>query len=748
MKKAKIRSKIFILIALIVVFEVGVNIFDFIKSEELTQVMMSHLNQLIYDTTRLQIQAEVDSIAKSLKDKISDEEFRQQFVDFIKKMQIGKFPQTQHRRVFIADRDGKIVLIPTDPELTGKNMLNRQDVRGRYFMQLMIEAAANGGGFVEYTGGFYISEYKKRLAYAQRIGDSKYIICVDIDLETVNEKQESISSVIESKSMVYYFELIGMYVTAVLILIPLCWIIIRKIIALENENLKNESGLSKAVEKLNFEIKERREAEKKAEAANRAKSEFLANISHEIRTPLNVILGFSEILESRIKEPQNQKYLSSINSSGKSLLTLINDILDLSKVEAGKLEIEYKAFDPRTVFWEITKVFSQKAADRDVELTISVDDEVPPAVILDELRFRQILLNLVGNAVKFTSEGQIQLSAHFSSAKTKKDNARFQVKVKDTGMGIPQKELETIFGVFEQQSGQSTRFGGTGLGLAITKRLTEMMDGRITVESEVDVGSTFTVTFENIGQSQTSEKDSPLRTVDLANLEFKSATVLVADDSESNRHLLKDYLGELGIGSLEATNGQEAVDRAREVKPDLILMDIRMPVMDGLDATIEIKSDASTKHIPVVAVTASVMKQEQEKTQHICDSVLMKPVSRLDLVSCLVQYLEYKTKEAPNKKPAQQPVPEVHHKNGALSGNAELLATLNGYLKTCDELEKTLTINEIEEFAELMLSIGNEYNWDAMSHWARTLKDQAELFEIEELEKTLRKYSQLIDSIK
>ena len=222
---------------------------------------------------------------------------------------------------------------------------------------------------------------------------------------------------------------------------------------------------------LEQEVLERKKAEMAANQANQAKSEFLANMSHEIRTPMNAILGFSEILANKIKDTRYQDYIQAIYSSGKSLLNLINDILDLSKVEAGKLRLEFSAVNPHKVLKELEMIFSRKVEERALVYTTDIAENFPKAIVLDESRLRQVLLNLVGNAIKFTETGYIRVAARVETASSMQNGLKLVFEVHDSGIGIKPDQMARIFGAFEQQSGQShARYGGTGLGLAISKR--------------------------------------------------------------------------------------------------------------------------------------------------------------------------------------------------------------------------------------------------------------------------------------
>ena len=526
--------------------------------------------------------------------------------------------------------------------------------------------------------------------------------------------------------------------------------------ALNAANASLEQRVQERTDELLKSNAELENARDKAIQANQAKSAFVANMSHEIRTPMNAILGFAEILNGLVTDPQQKEYLSSIDSSGKSLLTLINDILDLSKVEAGKLKLEYTPMNPRTMFEEIESVFSQRIAEKGLALHLNIDDNLPQAVTLDETRLRQILLNLIGNAVKFTDDGYVKLSVHHRYPEADKGKLDLIFAVQDTGIGIPEDQRELIFGAFEQQRGQSiNEYSGTGLGLAITKRLVEIMGGEIVVTSEVGVGSTFTVQFKNV-ELATIEKlvKGQQRDIDPDTITFEGGTILIADDVQSNRQLIEGYLSPYPFTLIEAENGQTALEATKRQCPDLVLMDMRMPVMDGYEATRRIKGDAEIKTIPVVALTASAMKADQAEITRLCDGYLIKPIKKVELIGALAKFLPHLVEASASIKversqaaPEDKLAPETLEAE-TLEKLPELVSILQEHLETQWEfLKQTSVINEVEAFGVQMRDLGNQYNYPPLIAWGERLSTQAQMFKLDVLPTTLDEFPRIIEQI-
>ena len=394
-------------------------------------------------------------------------------------------------------------------------------------------------------------------------------------------------------------------------------------------------------------------AKEEAESSSIAKSAFLANMSHEIRTPMNAIIGFSEVLDRTISNKEQQVYLDSIKSSGKALLGIINDILDLSKIEAGRMELTHELVQVSRLMMELDFLFKFSAEEKGLELITWLQTDFPSTIEVDELRLRQVIVNLVSNALKFTHKGHIKISLE---AKNITDNTlTMLLKVEDTGIGISQAKHEAIFNDFTQENEGTTRnYGGTGLGLSITKKIVELFGGTVEVKSEQGKGSLFIVEIPDIKfirLNESSEDSSSSKNFDLV---FKPAKILVVDDIESNREVLKGHLDTMGFDVLFAKNGQEAVAEAKKEKPDLIFMDLRMPKMDGYEATKIIAADVETTGIPIVACTASIFKTTKDEIkENGFAGYLRKPILLYNIKQELKKHLKYSTSlviEQNNKK--------------------------------------------------------------------------------------------------
>ncbi len=474
-------------------------------------------------------------------------------------------------------------------------------------------------------------------------------------------------------------------------------------------------------------------AKEQAESANQAKSEFLANMSHEIRTPLNAVIGFSELLTSLVKNERQKNYLHSIQTAGKTLLTLINDILDLSKIEAGRLDINYEVIYIKKIFSELQQIFEIKLAEKGLNFIVDINADLPSALLFDEIRLRQVLLNLIGNAVKFTESGYIKLS----SRKVERGIAGkidLIISVTDTGIGIPPDQQQIVFESFRQQDGQSTRkYGGTGLGLAITKRLVKIMNGQISINSQVGKGSTFEITLRDVEVSLS--KPSPKNTTkNWQNITFNHGTVLIVDDIEYNRNIIKELLHDLTI--FEAENGQQAIIFAEENNPDVILMDIRMPIMDGYETTKNLKNNPKTADIPIIALTASAIEKDGSQF----DGYLCKPLNINQLFGELSRYLGY----IDNTKDLN----ESENYDKDITNISLLITELEDMQLILQEIIGVIETDAVEKFADQIMALGHNHNSKYLTNYANKLFEFAQSFDIVNTEKTLAKFSSMLENIK
>lgn len=472
----------------------------------------------------------------------------------------------------------------------------------------------------------------------------------------------------------------------------------------------------------------------KAEAASQAKSLFLANMSHEIRTPMNAVIGFTDVLASSNLTEQQRAYVKSIQSGSRNLLRLINDILDLSKIEAGKIKIQFDKVYVRAMFEDIKQVFSMLAEDKGLSFKLQVSDAVPDIIMSDEVRLRQILFNLTNNALKFTRKGGVKIIAEYKILAEGDIFYSLTIKVIDTGIGIAKEYQESIFNIFEQQDNQNTReFGGAGLGLAISSRLAEKLDSTLTVESDIGEGSCFTLLVHS--PEVIEKKDKIAAKENVSDVCFEAATILVVDDIDANRCLIEEYLSGQVLQILHASDGEEGLSLIKAKKPDLVLMDIRMPKMNGIEATQSIKKDGSISNIPIVAVTASVVEDDKsDKKRGIFDYVLYKPLSKKKLNQCLQKFLKV--------KPFNEGASIVDGFNDRLgremSGSAEKFALeMAGYGEAISQSINRGSFGELNNLLEELCGLATEYNLLELKRLIAQLMDANNQFDIEETQRLL-----------
>jgi len=487
-------------------------------------------------------------------------------------------------------------------------------------------------------------------------------------------------------------------------------------------------------------------AQKVAESANQAKSDFLANMSHEIRTPMNAILGFCNLLQEMIVESRPRSYVSSINSAGKTLLALINDILDLSKIEAGKLELQYDFFDLRSLIEEIGQIFSITAQQKNIDLFWAIAADVPNFILFDEIRLRQILFNVVGNALKFTEKGQVrvEVSKYQAEKNLKTDNAPtigLEIRVIDTGIGISPESLKRIFDIFSQSEGQSNRkYGGAGLGLAITRRLVEMLEGTVQVESKAGQGSCFQFKFPEIIVTNTHTVSLIDQNLDINFNQFKPAKILIVDDIISNLQLIQGYFENTHHHLTLIESGKEAIAKVHQEKPDLILLDLRMPDMDGKAVTQTLKQNPKTSDIPIIILTASYFNQSQKEIALLCQGVLHKPVTRAQLISCLKNILPYA--ESPRNSENLTEIEILTTEEDIIS--PQLLEALKKEEESIwPRLHQCMIMRDMRQFLQRLKELHSTYPVRKLQEYIIQLEDQLINFDGENLSITIKTFPSL-----
>ncbi|HZT37247.1 MAG TPA: ATP-binding protein [Bryobacteraceae bacterium] len=493
------------------------------------------------------------------------------------------------------------------------------------------------------------------------------------------------------------------------------------------------------------------EAMHRALAASQAKSEFLANISHELRTPMNGVIGMLDVVLQDALTPQQRDQLETARRSAYFLLAIVNDLLDLSKIEAGKMAIERIAFDLRALIRDCIECHAPTASRKGIELNSSLAASVPDFVTGDPLRIRQIITNLLSNAIKFTERGRVQLDV--STATLPNGLIELQMNVSDTGPGIPADKLSLIFEKFMQvDNSVSRRFGGVGLGLAITRRLVELHGGAIRVRSEVGRGSVFSFTLLCERAQRPAAEAAPDAGVDAqaAALAPVGPRILVVEDNAINQKVVTAILAKKHLDVAVAADGEEAIRvlEAAERPFSLILMDVQMPVLDGLEATRLIRSDPRWAHIPIIAMTAHAMNGDRERCLRAgMNDYLSKPVHATHLLQVVDKYLRMKPRPGPANRGAQPP--------GAVESDPELIRLtkelffqlaperLNGMASALRVEDREALAQEADKFATAAKRIAAP----EMAECAERIRRAAVAGDAESASQSLARLAMIIDAL-
>jgi len=489
------------------------------------------------------------------------------------------------------------------------------------------------------------------------------------------------------------------------------------------------------------------EALKQAENANKLKSEFLANISHEIRTPMNAIIGFSSILKKRIADTQSLYYADKIESNSRKLLLLISDIIELSKIETGQFELKMEAFNLESLLTELPLIFAEKLKNKSVLFQIDIDKDLPKYLLIDAERLRQIFMKLIGNAFKFTTEGSVKIAVKIENIQNVNPQTAINLKleIEDTGIGIDEKDLPHLFHTFRQLNGESTRkYGGSGLGLAITKRQVELMNGSIQIESKLGVGSKFTVVFNEV--SVLSNKSKAEFNENLNQIK-KKIKILNVEDIQYNRELISMFLDSQNIEILEAQSAEEAFELLKTEIPDIILMDIQLPGINGYELAKILRASEKWKNIPIIAVTANTNYIETVTYKYIFNEYIPKPIDDNLLINAILKHINPFAKSDENNENIEKincinelKRYKIEHKEFS----NQLKDTLHfDLLPRFKELQEILSVDKLKLFAFKMNEISVIHKINIFSKYAETLNESITNFDLNKINELLNSFVEI-----
>lgn len=532
----------------------------------------------------------------------------------------------------------------------------------------------------------------------------------------------------------YYIEISIVTFLAFFALVIMC-IFNRKLMGMVNRRTNELAEVNWQLSKFNEELEEKihnrtqqlEAALERAEVANKAKSTFLANMTHEIRTPMNSILGFAQIMKEKTLDQDMVKYLDTINSSGQSLLRIINDVLDLSRVESGKFTLDYSRFNILRLIEEAMTLFSEEILAKNLNLKFDHVDECPEFVYLDKDRLRQVLTNIIGNAVKFTEDGLIEVKLTLEMVGPK--DADVIIEVKDTGIGIAEKNLDLIFGEFEQVDDIHLHYGGTGLGLAISKRLVEMMNGTLSVKSEEGRGSDFKIKLRKVG---IVDQEDQSKDVQKKQFYFEPAKVMIVDECKVTRDLFEAYLSVTRLTVKTYSSSFDALKDLEHYKPDLVIAEINLRSMDGFQLAEEIKAVEGFHKTPIIAISSITHTGSRQKFR-IFNGFLKKPISVNEFYTSISHFL-------PCQQVSQKfEVKEVHVEgHEPPSESLSFTKYINKEIRDkCAEIMKYQVINDYQNLLRILKCIDEEKNLKDLKGWLEEYQKNLDVFNFDALNRQI-----------
>ncbi|KJH71710.1 histidine kinase [Aliterella atlantica CENA595] len=646
---------------------------------------------------------------------------------FLRDLEISK-----SGKVFIIERDGSLVASSSNEKLiTSSQRINALNSSDRTIQATAAYIHQKFGDFSAITASQKVEFEREHDLQVVRVEPWRDRYGLDWLVVVVVPENDFMAQVHANAQVIIVLGLVALFTSTSLGLTISRWIIrpIHRLSAASqaiasgnlDQNVKvksvNELGvLSQSFNRMAWQLKESFEqletrveqrtielnqSKQLAEAANRAKSEFLANMSHELRTPLNAILGFAQIMNRDSSfPPQQQENLGIINRSGEHLLSLINDVLDMSKIEAGRIVLTENAFDLYDLLNTIYEMFKLKAAAKGLQLEIECDANLPQYVYTDESKLRQILLNLLSNAIKFTDAGKVNL--HVQGKKGSDRHYTLSFAVEDTGHGIAQQELTSLFEPFVQTETGRNSGQGTGLGLPISRKFVQLMGGDITVSSTLGKGTIFRFDTQVETVPAIESKSTPTQQVIGLEPGQSEYRILVVDDRYENRRLLTKLLTPIGFQVREAENGRDAIALWQSWEPHLIWMDMRMPVMNGYEATKQIKSHLQGQATAILALTASILEEEKAIVLAAgCDDFVRKPFREEVIWEKMAQYLGVRYIYAQKAEISTQPVSELILEPSSL----EVMSS-----EWIEKLHYAANQLDAEQILELIAQIPKTYN--------------------------------------